>query len=210
MQGEEKIISLLQDDAAPELGQAAAKRIAASAAAEFIRTKPGSVGLFETLRMKLNEMSRIPFMVGSSAAVVLALFAVVWQFTHQPPVIALPQDGVERQKVLLAAFNEMFNGKLQAIVSVNGQTQLVLGENAVGKGTPVVINLTVGGQSVDIVSFSGQNVKVSVGGREVNFDALEDGRGGVILAGDKFLWTSRPGENIPAPGMEINAQLLEM
>lgn len=210
MQDEEKIISLLRDEAAPPLGDAAAKRIAANAAAEFIRTKPGRASLFGALRIRANGMRRIPLMAGSFAAAALAAFAFVWQFAHQPSGVMLPKDAIERQRVLLAQFNELFGGKLQAVVTVNGQTQIILGETGTARGAPVVIRLNAEGQKIDILSFSGETVKVSVGGREVSFDALEDGRGGVILAGEKLLWTSRKGAAQHAPGMKIKAQLLEM
>lgn len=207
MQDEEKIISLLQDGKAPELGEAAARRIAANATTEFIRTKPARGGAFAGFAAKLAGLMRGPALAGGFALAV-ACAVIVWQ--GKSGDVVLPKDKIARQKVLLAEFNEMFNGKLQAVISMNGETKIVLGETSAEKGTPVAISLVADGKKVDIVSFSGQNVKLSLGGREVSFDTLDDGKGGVILAGDKIFWTSHKGEARQAPGLKIKAQLLEM
>lgn len=206
MQDEEKIISLLRDEEAPALGEVAAKRVAANATTEFIRTQPARGGFLAGLRARLVASGRGRALAGGFA-LAMALAVIVWQGSGD---VVQPKDKLERQKVLLAEFNEMFNGKLQAVISVNGETKIVLGETSAERGTPVAISLVVDGKKVEIVSFSGQNVKLSLGGREVSFDALDDGRGGVILAGDRIFWTSHKGEARQAPGLKINAQLLEM
>ena len=201
MSDDDKIIKLLQDEGAPPLGEVAARRITNLVVTEFKNTQPRKAGFFASFRLPVMAAA------GFAALVVACFFA--WK-TLLPDVGAVIVAGgqAERERIILAQFNEMFDGRLQAVVTVNGKTQIVLGEQAAARGQPVAIHLSEQSQKIDIISFSGENLQVSIGGREVNFDTLVDAKGGVILAGENLFWNGGKAEG--EPGLKINAKMLEM
>lgn len=192
MSDDDNIIRLLQADGAPALGGEATQRIAARAAMEFRNA--------QSARQKKFSF-RKPLFAGFAIAAMAVLCVLAWQPDAQT-------SRASRERVLLAEFNEMFGGRLQAVVTANGRTRLVLGDADAVRGQPVVIRLSEKGQQVDIVSFSGENLEVSIGGRTLSFDALVDSGGRVILAGEDFLW--RDGKGAGEAGLEIQAKELEM
>ena len=208
MSDDEKIIKLLQDDGAPELGADAARRIAARATSEFIRTRPAAGGGF--LHRFMEALSDKPLRLAGGFAVIALLCFFAWQGMHRGDSVVVAARDLDREKIVLAEFNELFGGRLQAVISTGGQTQIVLGEKDAQHGQPVVIHLSEKGQTVDIMSFSGENLQVSIGGRQVNFETLVDGQGGVILAGEKLFWQGGKASPGGAADLKIEAKALEM
>lgn len=200
MADDDKIIRLLQEDGAPALGEDAKQRIAARAVAEFRQTRP-TVG---------TGMRRLPLWGGMALGAVAACLVMLLATRHDLSTVTNIREQQEREQVMLAQFNDMFRGRLRAVISAGGQTQIVLSENDLpGQRQPVAIRLTEKGQTVDIVSFSGENVKVKIAGREVDFDTLVDGQGKVVLAGEELFW--REGANPPKrQDLTVNARLMEM
>jgi hypothetical protein len=116
----------------------------------------------------------------------------------------------DRQKAVLAEFNAVFGARLQAVINADGKTQVVLADRDAPQGQPVHIHLSGSGHDVDIVSFSGENLSLMLNGQQVNFEALVDGKGGVILAGEKVFWHDGKGDVAGNPELKINARALEM
>lgn len=200
MADDDKIIRLLQEDGAPALGEDAKQRIAARAVAEFRQARP----------VTGTGMRRLPLWGGMALGAIAACLVMLLATRHDITGVNNLREQQEREQVMLAQFNDMFKGRLRAVISAGGQTQIVLSENDLPmQRQPVAIRLTEKGQTVDIVSFSGENVKVKIAGREVDFDTLVDGQGKVILAGEGLFW--REGVN-PRKGQDltVNARLMEM
>ncbi|MBI1216729.1 MAG: hypothetical protein GC185_13045 [Alphaproteobacteria bacterium] len=220
MQDEEKIISLLRDERAPALGEDATRRIAHAATQEFIRTRPAAGGGFRQalagmLRPANNDSGggglRAPVMAALLLAIFVGSLAVLSHYremTGDRPQLA--QDDAARQKTILAQFNAEFSGRVQAVISTDGHMQIVLGKRQTAEAQPIAISLAAGKRKVEILSFSGENVKVSLGGKELSFEALSDGGKGVILTGGKLFWTNRANSPQSVEGLKIRAKVLEM
>lgn len=202
----EKIVKLFQNDDQPGLSAAAKRRIVNMATAEFERARPQTRGFAAAFRNKMSQFRAIPgFTLSTSAACIAILFGL-WTVFHQHPVMS----DADRQKAVLAEFNKVFGTQLQAVITDDGKTQILLADKGAQRGQPVVIHLSGQGQNIDIMSFSGENVSLNVGGQQVSFDALVDGKGGVILAGEKLFWHGGVGKLEGAPNLKIKAQALEM
>ena len=192
----DKIVKLFREDDEPALSAAAKVRIVNAAVAEFERSRPEA--------MRFGIIRSRPAMALLAAAFA-ALLVVVFRPHPVEPTIA------DRQRAVLAEFNEVFGARLQAIINTDGKTQVVLAEgDQPHQGQPLHIHLSGPGHDVDIVSFSGENVSLSLGGKQVSFDALVDGKGGVILAGDRVFWHDGKGDVADSPGLKIDAHALEM
>ncbi len=81
----------------------------------------------------------------------------------------------------------MFPNRVRAIVcDKNGFNLILSDQNDVPDSTPIYIRVCNGEQCASFVTFSGQ--EIAMAGREVT--VLSDARGGVILTGNQFLWSS--------------------
>ncbi|MEZ0225452.1 MAG: hypothetical protein ACAH83_12925 [Alphaproteobacteria bacterium] len=189
----ENIVKLFRDDDGPGLSPAAKRRIVTLATQEFERARPPQRGL----------MGRFAPMLAAAACA--AIVFGFWAAFRQAPM-----TDAERQKTVLAEFNTVFGTQLQAVITDDGKTQILLADKGAQRGQPVIIHLSGQGHNIDIMSFSGENVSLNVGGQQVSFDALVDGKGGVILAGEKLFWNGGTGKLEGAPDIQIKAQALEM
>lgn len=209
MDKDDKIIELLQSDAyTPSLAKDTLARIVMNATAEYERIKPVKISFFDTLKQTIFSFSarNIALPAGAFAAVILCLFFI-------PPklqTIRTAQTDVQQEKYILAQFNEIFGERLQAIISVNDKTQIVLGDKAVSRGQPIVIHMQDGEKNIKIVSFSGQNLQISVGDKLVNFDALVDSHGKVLLVGDDLFWESGQNGTKQNSKLRVSAENLDL
>ena len=97
-----------------------------------------------------------------------------------------------------------FPHQVQAIVQTGAEVKLVLADRAdVPDSQPLFIRYCDGEKCVSVVTFSGQEVEL--GGEKVM--ALADAQGGVILEGEKFIWSSG-GVNEMRSGVRIEARML--
>lgn len=121
---------------------------------------------------------------GFAGAAVLVLVGFLlgnWHGTTQ--VSALLQNEKLLREVLAT-----FPNQVQAITQDENGLHLTLAEEAnVPQSQPLWIKVCEGKVCYSIVTFSGQTVEI--GGRSV--EALADARGGVMLMGEHFLWSSR-------------------
>lgn len=206
---DDKIISLFGEDREVKMDAAARKRVLQKASAEYNASKPHRrPAEYSPHHAVVHRGS--PLRAAFLTALVICLFiGVAWQrgsihFGEAPRA--------QREKVLLAEFNALFEGRLQAVISTGGKTQIVLAEEgaAVPRGQPVVIRFTDKGKDVEVMSFSGQTVQVNIDGRDLVFDTLVNGEGRVLLAGEKVFWDGSKGAVADAPAVKIRAEVLEM
>ena len=95
---------------------------------------------------------------------------------------ALLQNGKMLREVLT-----LFPNRVRAIVQDEHGVQLVLADQAdVPTSTPIYVHICDGKQCSSLVTFSGQELEIA--GQKVT--VLADARGGIILTGDQFVWSS--------------------
>jgi len=81
----------------------------------------------------------------------------------------------------------MFPNRVRAIVQDERGLNLVLSEQAdVPDSTPLYVRICDGKHCSSLVTFSGQEIKIA--GQSITI--LSDARGGVILTGSEFVWSS--------------------
>lgn len=82
----------------------------------------------------------------------------------------------------------MFPNQVRAIVQDERGINLVLSDNSdVPVSTPIYVRICDGNHCSSLVTFSGQEIQVA--GQKVT--VLSDARGGIILMGNDFAWSSR-------------------
>jgi hypothetical protein len=216
----ERIVNLFRDPGGPGLSEDAKTRIAARALEQYERARPSKPpGFLERLAGSFADLSR-GYKLAGLAAGVAALF-LLGVFTgrglphegekNAPQEVAVAAAaGPEREKLLLAQFDQVFGDRLQAVITRGGKMQIVLSETGGQRGQPVLIHLKADDGDVDIMSFSGSKVSLAVDGKQVSFDTLVDGKGDVILAGDNVFWQAGKGQVEGAPEVRIGAKPLEM
>lgn len=97
-----------------------------------------------------------------------------------------PYALLQNQKVLREVLT-LFPNRVRAIVQDERGAQLVLSDQAdVPASTPLWIKICDGGHCRAAVTFSGQELQI--GGKKVT--VLSDARGGIVLIGNDFAWSS--------------------
>jgi hypothetical protein len=96
----------------------------------------------------------------------------------------------------------MFPHHLRAIVQDERGLNLVLSDDYVPVSSPLYVHICDGQHCSSFVTFSGQEIQVA--GQTIT--VLSDARGGVILTGDRFVWSST--EGAPAGHLKIEARNL--
>ena len=99
----------------------------------------------------------------------------------------------------------LFPNQIRALVQDDGgEVKLVLSDTGdVPASPPLYVRISDGKHSSSFVTFSGQEIQVA----GQNITVLADARGGIILAGSQFVWSSR--ERTSAAGhLKIEARNL--
>ena len=117
------------------------------------------------------------------ACLVLGFALGHWHgFAPQKDSVAL----LENEKMLREVM-AMFPNQVRAILQTEKGLQLVLSDEAnVPVSSPIWVKIGNGRQSETAVTFSGQEVQI--GGEKLT--VLSDAKGGVILVGNQFVWSS--------------------
>ena len=206
---DDKIISLFGEDREVKMDATARKRILDLAAVEYSVVKPGRRPAEYSPHHAIVHRASPVRAVFLTVLVICLFLGVAWQ-RGSIQFGQVPRE--QREKLLLAEFNELFNGRLQAVISAGGQTQIVLAEAGASapRGQPVLIRFTDKGKDVQVMSFSGQTVQMQLDGRDLVFDTLVNGEGRVILAGEKVFWDGSKGAVTDAPAVKIKTEVLEM
>lgn len=124
------------------------------------------------------------WVLGITGAAVLILMGFVvgnWHGTRQ--TTALLQNEKLLREVLAT-----FPNQVQAIIQDDNGLRLALAEEPnVAQTQPLWLKICEGKHCRSMVTFSGQTVKI--GGQPV--EVLADARGGVMLVGENFFWSSQ-------------------
>jgi hypothetical protein len=135
------------------------------------------------VRPARNGSPRMAWTFGLAAIFVLAAATVHW--CRQAKAVPAPDalaDASVVQKTLA-----MFPHEVRAIVEDERGLSLDLSENAdVPASPPVYIHICDGKHCASFVTFSGQEIQVE----DQKVTVLADARGGIILAGEGFVWSN--------------------
>lgn len=141
---------------------------------------------------------------GLAAAICVAAAFAIGHWRGQVETrTASPVDILQNAKLIRENL-AMFPHRVRAIVCDKSGFNLILSDrDNVPDSTPIYIRVCNGEQCASFVTFSGQEIPLA--GREVT--VLSDARGGIILEGDRFIWSST-GKNYAEKNLRIEAKNL--
>ncbi len=146
---------------------------------------------------------RLAWSGGLAFASLLIIFAIGhWRSKTEIPA---PTSDVLANAKMINETRAMFPHRVRAIVqNTTGGTQLVLADAPnVPDSTPIYVHICDGKNCSSLVTFSGQELEVA--GQKITI--LADGSGGIILEGQRFVW-SNSGRNQFPNGLKIEAKNL--
>jgi hypothetical protein len=168
----------------------------------------------ETLRLALQALhaprnrstdstaaddSPSPFRWAIAGGLGLATASVVLAWTHLRSLDAGKNDH-QPPVELLAEVESLFPGQVAAVVSDGRETRVELTDAPMETGTPtdqrVRVTLTKGTESLDVLTYSGRKVCVSLGDREVCLTPLIDQEGAIFLMTDTSVVQPASGETV--------------
>ena len=92
---------------------------------------------------------------------------------------------------VFSEYQSLFQHELRAVVSRNGDVDVVLGGQGSQQANPLVfIRMEADGQPVYITAYSGQTIEAEIGGKTVTLDILTTTDQDVVLASDEFMLES--------------------
>lgn len=137
---------------------------------------------------------------GSLVACLILAFAMGHWHGRTQTEAALANNSLANLKLIRETM-AMFPQRVRAIVQDDQGLKLVLSDNAdVPVSAPLYIHICDGKHCSSVVTFSGQEILMA--GQKIT--VLEDANGGIILEGNKFVWSST--ERIRADGA-LNIQV---
>ncbi len=160
-------------------------------------------------RAQLSWAARFGW-VAAAAACVLAVVGIgVMERNSRPvyPTVARTTTTNSTEDILasgkvIGQVLSMFPNRVRAIIEDSEGMHIVLSDQeSTRSSAPLFVHLCDAKSCCSFVTFSGQ--EVNVGGREVT--TLCDARGGIILSGDQFVWSSTGGLESGQP-MKIEAK----
>jgi hypothetical protein len=114
----------------------------------------------------------------------------------------LSEDQKTLQQVAL-----LFPGQVNAVVEVNGKSDLSIAENPVlGADQPVVVIFRRGHDRIRVLSYSGHRFCIDLGRTHSCFEILESPGGGIIIEGDDRAWSTS--QHPVIAGYAVQAQSL--
>ena len=150
-----------------------------------------------------NFFPRPAWAFGLAAACVLLAFAIT-RWHGRMEAETLPQNDILAGAKFTAETLALFPNRLRAIIEDAHGLRLDLSDtDNVPASPPLYIRVCDGAQCSSFVTFSGQQIQVA--GQKVT--VLADARGGIILEGDQFVWTSAEPAHA-ASRMKIAAKIL--
>jgi hypothetical protein len=100
---------------------------------------------------------------------------------------ASPENDSLASLKLIHEMLALFPNRVRAIVQDEHGLNLVLSDTAdVPASTPLYVHISDGQHNTSLVTFSGQEIQVA--GQKIT--VLADARGGIILTGSRFVWSS--------------------
>lgn len=155
-------------------------------------------------RIRGSESSWFPWLMWGSAFAVVCLTIVVAIHNWPEKWKTTTNDGLLQNSKLIQETLAMFPQRVRAIVQDEKGLNLILSEqNDVPASPPLYVQLCDGKQCASVVTFSGQEIQIA--GEKIT--VLSDARGGVILEGDDFVWSSAE-RDYAKNGLKIEAKRL--
>jgi hypothetical protein len=150
-----------------------------------------------------NFSPHLAWAFGLAACAVIAFAAGHWRGRMEAG--AIPATDSLASAKLIREMMAMFPNQIRAIVQDDGgEVKLVLSDTGdVPASPPLYVRITDGKHSSYFVTFSGQEIQVD--GQAIT--VLSDARGGIILAGAQFVWSSA-GRPSAAGHLKIEAKNL--
>jgi hypothetical protein len=133
-----------------------------------------------------------------------AIAFAIGQWRGRMETSAIPATDTLASAKLIHEMMAMFPNQIRAIVQDDSGLKLVLSDTGdVPASPPLYVRICDGQHCSSFVTFSGQEIQVD--GQTIT--VLSDRRGGIILAGTQFVWSST--ERSPAAGhLKIEAKNL--
>jgi hypothetical protein len=123
---------------------------------------------------------------GLLASVLILMVAVVWLVSRS----GAPAETDSADLQVLNQVSELFPESLEAVVEHDGRVDVLLAPGeAPPSEQPLVLVLRKGGEILRVLSYSGREVCLSLGGRRVCMELLAGSDGNVIVAGENFVWS---------------------
>ena len=170
--------SLLKRARLPEISEASRELFPRRVVARIKRNDP-------PLRATRSFLPRLAWACGLVACVVIAFGIGHWHGRMETETV-LAKDSLANIKLIQETL-AMFPNRVRAIVQDEHGLNLVLSDQEdVPASTPIWVKVCQGEKCVSLVTFSGQEIQV--GGQKMT--VLADARGGIILEGNKFVWSS--------------------
>jgi hypothetical protein len=119
--------------------------------------------------------------------------------------VASGNNGLLQNKKFIQELTAMFPDRVRAIVKDESGVQLILSDEPnIPKSVPIWVKICRGQSCTTIVTFSGQELEIA----GQNLTVLTDADNRVILAGERFAWTST-GDGRITSDLKIQARPLE-
>jgi hypothetical protein len=128
-------------------------------------------------------LPRLAWGLAAAACLVVAFAAGHWSARTERPAAT---DALADAK-LVHEILAMFPNRVRAIVQDEHGLNLVLSDHEdVPVSTPIYVRICEGGRCSSLVTFSGQEIQIA--GQKLT--VLSQADGGIILEGNKFLWST--------------------
>jgi hypothetical protein len=171
--------SILRRARPPEISGESLEKFPRQVAARLQRQDP-------PVRAARRLSPYIAWSFGLAACVVIALAVVHWRGAVETKTV--PAGDILASAKMVEEMLAMFPNRVRAIVEDARGVNLVLSDHDdVPASQPIYVHLCDGQDCSSFVTFSGQEIQVA--GQKVT--ALSDARGGIIVTGRKFVWSSR-------------------
>lgn len=146
-------------------------------------------------------LPRLAWGLATAACVVLAFGLGHWRGHME----AAAPDNLLANTKLIHETMALFPNQVRAIVQDEHGMKLILADQAdVPNSTPLYVRICDGDKCSSLVTFSGQEIQIA--GQKLT--VLADATGGIILEGNKFVWSSTA-QNYASKGLKIEARPLQ-
>ncbi len=140
------------------------------------------------IQAERNFPLRLAWAFGLAACIVIAFAINHWSAPINSGTITVP-DTLANTKLIQQTL-AMFPNQVRAIVENEHGLNLILSDkDDVPASAPLYVRICDGKHCASFVTFSGQEIQVA--GQAVT--VLADARGGIILTGNKFVWSNTEG-----------------
>jgi len=137
------------------------------------------------------------------APVAAVVFGLLWFV--RPHASTEPQPSAK----LLTEMEALFPGQVDAVILKGDDVSLDLSATPAPRSLqPLVVTLSRGSQTVQVLAYSGSKVCVQLDGRKECFETLVTAEGKVILSGDDFIWNDDTPRRVA--GYRVQARSLSL